>query len=234
MNAKKSITKKSRILNNSIFRAQCILCSALLVFLTIISMFFPAQLATYENFIISTIEKNDEKSPLARFSQQAIAMFFIDASAKSKDINLPDFDVAPYGNSFDMFETKLITVSPVKNYYISSDYGWRTDPFTDEWSFHNGVDLAAPLGEAVYAVMDGVVEKNVYSTSYGNYLQLRHEDGSVTLYAHLQYAFVREGEIVAVGTQIGTVGSTGRSTGAHLHFESISENINLNPASLVN
>lgn len=102
---------------------------------------------------------------------------------------------------------------------VSDRYGWRKDPFTGQQTFHSGIDLACAEGTAVAAVQDAVVTVSKHSATYGNYLRLLHPDGSETLYAHLQYLYVRVGEIVRAGQVIGTAGSTGRATGAHLHFE---------------
>ena len=93
------------------------------------------------------------------------------------------------------------------------------DPLTGEETFHRGTDLACAEGTRVLAVMDGVVSAARRSTTYGNYLRLSHSGGQETLYAHLQYLFVRAGEVVQAGQPLGTAGETGRSTGTHLHFE---------------
>lgn len=102
---------------------------------------------------------------------------------------------------------------------VSSGYGWRSDPTQGEWGFHQGVDLACAEGTPVLAAMDGVVSMADRSTSYGNYVRLLHEDGTETLYAHLQYLYVRPGEVVKAGQPLGCAGQTGRATGPHLHFE---------------
>lgn len=102
---------------------------------------------------------------------------------------------------------------------VSDAYGWREDPFTGEETFHNGIDLACAEGTAVRAVQSGVVTAARRSTSYGNCLRILHADGTELLYAHLQYLYVRTGEIVRAGETLGTAGQTGRATGAHLHLE---------------
>ena len=102
---------------------------------------------------------------------------------------------------------------------VSDAYGWREDPFTGEETFHNGVDLACAEGTAVQAVQSGVVKVARRSASYGNCLRILHADGTELLYAHLQYLYVRTGEVVRAGEVLGTAGQTGRATGAHLHLE---------------
>ncbi len=102
---------------------------------------------------------------------------------------------------------------------VSDPYGRRTDPFTGKQAFHEGIDLACAEGTTVQAVQSGVVTVASSSASYGNYLRLLHPDGRETRYAHLQYLYVRPGEVVQAGQMLGTVGQTGRATGPHLHLE---------------
>ena len=102
---------------------------------------------------------------------------------------------------------------------VSDGYGERTDPFTGQAAFHAGVDLACAEGTAVQAAQNGVVTRAKHSASYGNVLYIQQADGLEARYAHLQYLYVRTGEVVAAGQLLGTAGQTGRATGAHLHFE---------------
>ena len=105
---------------------------------------------------------------------------------------------------------------------VSDGYGTRQDPFTGEERFHQGVDLACAEGTAARR-----------SDSYGVCLQLLHPDGTETLYAHLQYLYVRTGETVQAGQILGTAGQTGRATGAHLHFELRRQGTACDPSSLL-
>ncbi len=104
-------------------------------------------------------------------------------------------------------------------YRVSDAYGWRQDPFTGQNAFHKGIDLACAEGTGVLAAQGGAVVQAYRSTSYGTCLSVLHADGSEALYAHLQYAYVRPGEVVKAGQRLGTAGQSGRATGAHLHFE---------------
>jgi murein DD-endopeptidase MepM/ murein hydrolase activator NlpD len=103
--------------------------------------------------------------------------------------------------------------------WTSSAYGYRKDPFTDVLQFHRGVDIAAPEGSAVRAALDGKVAVVAEDPVLGLYIAVRHQIGFSTLYGHLQQALVRPGEAVARGQRIGLVGSSGKATGPHLHFE---------------
>ena len=103
--------------------------------------------------------------------------------------------------------------------WTSSRYGFRRDPFTDATQFHRGVDIAAPLGTSVRAALDGRVAVVSVDPVLGLYILMRHQIGYSTVYGHLQQVFVKPGAAVARGQRIGLVGSSGKSTGPHLHFE---------------
>ena len=101
---------------------------------------------------------------------------------------------------------------------ISSPFGWRIHPITKRWSFHTGIDIAAPIGSPVFAAESGIVEYAGRSRGYGNLIVINH-GAFKTAYAHLSRIDVFVGQYVRKGQLIGRVGSTGFSTGPHLHFE---------------
>jgi murein DD-endopeptidase MepM/ murein hydrolase activator NlpD len=101
---------------------------------------------------------------------------------------------------------------------ISSDYGWRLHPIYNVEKFHNGVDMAAPAGSPILAAYDGVVAAAAYSSSMGNYIYINHGNGLVTIYMHASALYVSAGQTVSKGDKIAAVGTTGNSTGNHLHF----------------
>ncbi len=101
---------------------------------------------------------------------------------------------------------------------ISDDYGWRIHPILNTQQFHNGVDFAAPKGTAIYAAYDGEVVAATYSATMGNYVMINHGDGLYTIYMHASALYCSKGDIVVRGETIAAVGTTGRSTGNHLHF----------------
>ena len=101
---------------------------------------------------------------------------------------------------------------------ISDDYGYRIHPILKVQQFHNGVDMAAPSGSAILAAYDGTVVAASYNASMGNYIMIDHGSGLYTIYMHASALYVSSGQSVKKGAQIGAVGSTGRSTGPHLHF----------------
>lgn len=108
---------------------------------------------------------------------------------------------------------------PVEGMRLSSGFGMRTHPVLGGHRRHNGVDLATAHGTPVYATADGLVGKAQYWGSYGNYVQIEHGGELQTRYAHLSSYTVRMGDMVKKGDLVGYVGSTGRSTGPHLHYE---------------
>ena len=119
----------------------------------------------------------------------------------------------------------------IKQSRKTSGYGWRTDPMGGLGDdFHIGNDLAAAQGTPVLAAADGVVRMAGSHKSYGNYLRILHADGDETLYAHMQYLFVKAGECVTAGQILGTVGETGNATGPHLHFEILHRGLRYDPA----
>ncbi|MCR4617885.1 MAG: peptidoglycan DD-metalloendopeptidase family protein [Lachnospiraceae bacterium] len=110
-------------------------------------------------------------------------------------------------------------VFPIASYkYVSSKYGWRIHPVYGTQKFHSGVDLAASYGTAIYAAYAGVVAGAGYNSSMGNYVMINHGDGLYTVYMHASALYVKEGDVVSTGQTIAAVGSTGVSTGNHLHF----------------
>jgi murein DD-endopeptidase MepM/ murein hydrolase activator NlpD len=141
---------------------------------------------------------------------------------------------------FDILENELLdktlksrqipTASPVSG-VMGSGYGIRFDPFTGNQAFHKGMDFAAPTGTAIFAAAGGIVityETN--NVGYGNMLEIDHGNNLITRYAHLSKSNVKIGDIIKMGQQVAEVGSTGRSTGPHLHFEVLVNGEQQNPA----
>ena len=108
---------------------------------------------------------------------------------------------------------------PILNSYITSGFGGRADPFGGGGQYHKGIDFKASVGDPVLTVADGVVSFAGDKSGYGNVVDVDHGNGYVTRYAHNSRLVVRMGDLVRVGQEIAKAGSTGRSTGAHVHFE---------------
>ncbi len=115
---------------------------------------------------------------------------------------------------------QLFLPLPPSSYRLTSSFGLRKDPITGKSSRHNGLDMAAPKGTDIYAAEDGVVTVASYLRGYGNVIAIKHNEEITTLYAHIREGgiMVKVGQTVKRGEKIAEVGSTGRSTGNHLHF----------------
>lgn len=123
----------------------------------------------------------------------------------------------------------LPTESPMKDYRLTSGYGMRMDPFRKRLAHHAGLDFAGPPGAKVYAVNDGVITHAGRKGAYGKLVEIDHGLSLATRYGHLHQVLVEEGQRVRKGQVIGLQGSTGRSTGAHLHYEVRYRGATLNP-----
>jgi murein DD-endopeptidase MepM/ murein hydrolase activator NlpD len=110
-------------------------------------------------------------------------------------------------------------VLPASLEFISSGFGYRADPFNGEGAFHAGLDFKGPVGAPIYAAAKGTVTFAGVKQGYGNVVEVSHGNGMLTRYAHMSAFRARVGQAVEAGAVIGAIGSTGRSTGPHLHFE---------------
>lgn len=130
----------------------------------------------------------------------------------------------------DKVKSRLLpTTQPVNIGYQASSFGWRLDPFTGRSGFHEGLDFAAPTGTPIMAAAGGVVVAAEYHHQYGNMLEIDHGNDIITRYAHASRLHVKVGDIVRRGQHVARVGSTGKSTGPHLHFEVLVKGIPQNP-----
>lgn len=129
--------------------------------------------------------------------------------------------------------SKLMMPISLKKVRISSRFGLRTHPIRGYTAKHKGIDLAAPTGTQVVAAADGVVLKSCYFGGYGKYILIQHSGGYSTAYAHLSQLGVKVGSKVKQGQLIGKVGTTGMSTGPHLHYEVHRNRVHINPLSMV-
>lgn len=166
-----------------------------------------------------------------------VALSAVDLQA---EIDRLSFEVEKKSDDLAFLEFKLLekrvkdrllpTTLPVKDGVLGSVFGHRTDPFAGTRSMHEGLDFAAEQGTPVLAAADGVVLGAAFHPEYGNLIELDHGDGLSSRYAHLSEMTVKPGELIKRGHRIGLVGSTGRSTGPHLHFEVRMLGVAQNPA----
>ena len=122
---------------------------------------------------------------------------------------------------------------PIKRGWMSSQYGMRNDPFTGKRAWHEGVDFAGKEGADIVSVASGIVTWSGERYGYGNLVEIHHSDGVKTRYAHCKEIYVKVGDVVKKGKVVATMGSTGRSTGPHVHFEVYKNGRTVDPASYV-
>jgi murein DD-endopeptidase MepM/ murein hydrolase activator NlpD len=144
----------------------------------------------------------------------------VDMTSKGLDSRVDSLNLIESELIFKTVATKLLpTNQPLQDGFMGSRFGSRIDPFTGGSAMHEGIDFNAPTGTPILAAGAGVVVFAGFNPSYGYQIDLDHGARVVTRYAHASKLLVKEGDIVKQGQKIAEVGSTGRSTGAHLHFE---------------
>lgn len=121
------------------------------------------------------------------------------------------------------------TQKPVADGNLGSEFGWRIDPITGRSALHTGLDFQADSGTPILAAAGGVVVVQEYHAAYGNVVEIDHGNDLVTRYAHASRVFAKKGDLIRRGQKIADVGSTGRSTGAHLHFEVLVQGVPQDP-----
>ena len=164
---------------------------------------------------------SEEEDPALKYGYDAREAF-LETQSLITDASPPD------NVSYEVLKLPFEESSPI-NGESSSGFGYRMHPIDDEIRFHYGTDFAADMGTEIRAFAEGTVIEAGFCEGYGNYIKLDHGNGFITLYGHCSELWVSEGENVSRGQTIALVGSTGRSTGPHLHFELIHEGCYLNP-----
>lgn len=127
-------------------------------------------------------------------------------------------------------QTLTPTIRPVEGSWNASGFGWRIDPITGQMALHEGIDFLAEVGTPIQAAAAGVVVTAEHHPAYGNMVEISHSGDLLTRYAHASKLHVKPGQLVKRGEKIAEVGSTGRSTGSHLHFEVRHKGVAQNPA----
>lgn len=140
---------------------------------------------------------------------------------------------AAKGTSFADYYVSVEPVIPVKGARITSRFGYRTHPITGNYGFHTGLDLAAAEGTPIAAAFYGTIAETGEDDAWGKYVLMEHSDGFATFYCHLSEIYAEEGAVIRQGETIGLVGSTGWSTGPHLHFEVRINGVRVDPELLL-
>ena len=174
--------------------------------------------------VLEPIGQTAEKSKTFATIDERAAVETV-TSAGGEDIRVLD---ALQDATFEAVTVSQEAVMPVQG-KVTSSFGYRIHPITGARSFHTGIDLAAPEGTPIAAAYGGTVEETGSTSGRGNYVLLSHGDNLQTLYCHLSEIGVQEGNAVDAGGTIGLVGSTGMSTGPHLHFELRVDGVRCNP-----
>ncbi|MEQ1518268.1 MAG: M23 family metallopeptidase [Usitatibacteraceae bacterium] len=170
------------------------------------------------------------------------------SKSQSEEISFKDFEtrIADISRTLDdrsdklgVFDSVLMagrlaakaipTTLPVVTGYYSSNFGFRIDPFSGRQAFHSGVDFVAAPGSDILAAAGGVVSTAEVHSEYGKMIEVDHDNGLTTRYAHLSKMLVKVGDVVLKGQRVGELGQTGRATGPHLHFEVRENSVPLNP-----
>ena len=172
---------------------------------------------------VSTLSPPHDLS-LGEFSQQ------LDTLSKQME-NRTDYLGIVESTLFDARVKKKLmpTITPIDASWNASSFGWRIDPITGQHALHEGIDFIADVGTPVFAAAGGVVVAAEYHSQYGQMVEIDHGNDFVTRYAHASKLLVKVGELVRRGRKVAEVGSTGRSTGPHLHFEVRYKGVAQNP-----
>jgi murein DD-endopeptidase MepM/ murein hydrolase activator NlpD len=183
------------------------------------------------------VKKGDSLSGISR-SLGVPMEAILDANDLQKDIIAAGQLIFVPGARMRSEDLKLalgeLFIYPLKGARLTSPFGWRNDPISGVRRHHAAIDLAAPAGTTVKAAMDGKVSSVGFNSTYGKYIILSHGNEYHTMYAHLSQVSVKQGGQVTQGIKIGEVGSTGYSTGPHLHFAIYKNGRPVNPLDLLN
>lgn len=171
----------------------------------------------------------DSKEPAVTASDETVAVGEI-VGTGGEDISAEE---TPEGVSFANYTVSAPATLPLEKLRITSPFGYRTNPVSGNYGFHTGIDLAAPEGTPVSSAYSGRVTKSGESEVWGKYILVEHSDGFETYYCHLNDIYAPEGTVVRSGETLGVVGSTGWSTGPHLHFEVRIDGVRVDPARLI-
>jgi murein DD-endopeptidase MepM/ murein hydrolase activator NlpD len=169
-----------------------------------------------------------------------------DLTLEELNVSLQGFDrlAAQKTELMTMMESNLVeqkvkkmmvpTQAPVTNASLGSAFGWRIDPITGRSALHTGLDFPALAGTPIYAAAGGVVVAQEFHPEYGNMVEVDHGNDLITRYGHSSKVYVKKGDLIRRGQHIADVGSTGRSTGAHLHFEVLVQGVQQDPQKFLN
>ncbi len=214
---------------------QCAVAFLLALFLS----FFGRTREGFVTFFQTILEDNSRANQLAQ-SAEAMLNFTASLNSSQSEGEPSDLSQASGGEDIEIYEaaenasyapisSTAKILMPVRNGRYTSFFGYRINPITGKLSFHTGVDIAAPEGTNISAAFSGVVKTVGEDERAGKYIIIEHDEGLVTFYCHCSEILVQECTVIRQGETVALVGSTGWSTGPHLHFEVRRNNIRYNP-----
>ncbi len=181
--------------------------------------------------LLYTVKKNETLAGIAAAHKVSVTAL-LDANDLTQETLSVGQKLFIPGAALSSFELRKalgeLFIYPIRG-RLTSPFGYRNDPFTGVRSFHSGIDLAAPIGTAVKATLDGKIAETGFNRIFGNYVIITHDRGYQSLYGHLSAIYVKRGQYVTQGTTVGAVGNTGYSTGPHLHLSIYKNGSLINP-----
>ncbi len=182
--------------------------------------------SSIKSFKEDKTEETKEETEYTPFEEPSLSAEII--AGGGNDIKITSENEIPSNVSVDDYSLTQKMVLPVEG-EVTSEFGIRTHPISGDLRFHAGIDIAADSGTKIYSAFDGEVVYADYDQWNGNFIKIQHDNGIMTVYCHCEKLNVKVGQKIRAGEVIATVGSTGSSTGPHLHFELRVENISYNP-----
>lgn len=220
---------------------QFLICSLIFSLIFVINYLDTPALKLFKENLFSELNKNlkteeveevfkkienfaSDEFILTDFSEELFDAEVLGEGGKDEKINNGNVNY-----SFEKYKLNYKIYNPVINARVSSEFGEREHPISGDTGIHKGIDLALNKGEPIYAIYDGEVVEAGYDQWNGNYIKIKHDNNIMSVYCHCEKLFVKKGEVIRGGEKIATVGSTGQSTGPHLHFEIRIKNVSYNP-----
>ena len=233
--------KKTKFFLLKVFVVQALVVGTVLAVLYAVKRVSPADYDSVAKHYVDVAENEPESFDSAKKTWSKIKAFFVDENNNKSDKtaeNVGGKDEDIQGNRYpDNCTAAKYVISddicrPAKG-KISSPFGYRINPISGKLSFHTGIDIAAKQSDKVRAAYYGMVESVGADDVFGNYVKINHGNGIETFYAHCSKILVETGDMVDAGDTVARVGSTGWSTGPHLHFSIIIDGVYCNPAFVI-
>ena len=212
---------------NTVMLVQAVVCIVAVVFVFLLGKLSPKTFEyiknEYDRIMSVDMDAGEMAESAKKIAEKANGSVPEQSAVKQEDTEIKDTSVKSASDGevvavMSKFRSDEEITVPVHG-EISSEYGNRTNPVTGEYLMHSGVDIAADQGTEIRAAYSGIVSEVGSNSVGGNYISLVHKDGSETLYCHCSKIIAEKGAVIRAGETIALVGSTGRSTGPHLHFE---------------